>query len=355
MKPQLTGMVFALLMTIGAASLFGQDDRRRGPSASDREAMYKRMDANGDGKLSPDEVSERARPYIRRAAEQAGLNPDEPLSISKLAASRDDDRGERDDENNSDRDRSSRSDSRDDRRSDDRGRDRDRSNDRDRDSRRDRDDDRRSSERDSRERKSSDKDAPLVPGFGVEDETPQAPGFDVPLETPVSGSTSSKSTESGPEVSDKIRRYAQSLVRQYDRNNNGRLEKSEWERMRGDPEKADYNRDGVVTLDELSKRLASYTQRSSSWSGSSSSDSSSSSSSRKDREPQKIYRASSPYDSLPKGLPSWFADRDADRDGQVTMSEFSSSWSDSKAREFVGYDLNNDGVVTPDECLASKK
>jgi hypothetical protein len=33
------------------------------------------------------------------------------------------------------------------------------------------------------------------------------------------------------------------------------------------------------------------------------------------------------------------------------MAEYSSYWSDAKAREFVRLDLNNDGLITPTECL----
>jgi len=54
---------------------------------------------------------------------------------------------------------------------------------------------------------------------------------------------------------------------------------------------------------------------------------------------------------LPKGLPEWFGRRDLDGDGQVAMVEFADEWTDEKAEEFVGFDLNHDGIVMPDECL----
>ncbi|HUT13073.1 MAG TPA: proprotein convertase P-domain-containing protein [Thermoguttaceae bacterium] len=54
---------------------------------------------------------------------------------------------------------------------------------------------------------------------------------------------------------------------------------------------------------------------------------------------------------LPKGLPEWFGQRDLNGDGQVAMDEFVDDWTDEKAEEFVGFDLNHDGIVMPDECL----
>jgi hypothetical protein len=54
---------------------------------------------------------------------------------------------------------------------------------------------------------------------------------------------------------------------------------------------------------------------------------------------------------LPKGLPSWFARNDTDADGQVMMAEYMTDFTDSKAAEFAKYDLNGDGIITPDECL----
>ena len=54
---------------------------------------------------------------------------------------------------------------------------------------------------------------------------------------------------------------------------------------------------------------------------------------------------------LPKGLPDWFVERDSNEDGQVAMCEYATYWSDAKALEFGFYDLNNDGIITPLECL----
>ena len=44
---------------------------------------------------------------------------------------------------------------------------------------------------------------------------------------------------------------------------------------------------------------------------------------------------------------------DADADGQVMMSEYMTEFTDSKAAEFAKYDLDGDGIITPEECLES--
>jgi len=57
---------------------------------------------------------------------------------------------------------------------------------------------------------------------------------------------------------------------------------------------------------------------------------------------------------LPHGLPLWFNERDLNGDGQVAMSEFTDEWTDEKAQEFALYDQNQDGVLMPDECLGEE-
>ncbi len=61
-----------------------RDDRRE--RRFDPTELLKRMDANGNGQLEPDEVSDRARGFIERAATQAGLDMKQPLPIEKLSA-----------------------------------------------------------------------------------------------------------------------------------------------------------------------------------------------------------------------------------------------------------------------------
>lgn len=65
------------------------------------------------------------------------------------------------------------------------------------------------------------------------------------------------------------------------------------------------------------------------------------------------------YGNLPKDLPSWYADLDKDKDGQVGLYEWRGSGKDLK--DFVAMDANADGFVTVEEfyrhqkALAAKK
>jgi Ca2+-binding EF-hand superfamily protein len=161
----------------------------------------------------------------------------------------------------------------------------------------------------------------------------------------------------------------QSVYQRYDRNRNGVFEKDEWSSFRTDPSSADKNRDGKITRDEISVYLQErYLGGSrgdsrdggrdgrSSWYGrrdeggdnqSGRSDSPSGSGSA-DRQ---SYRIPTATERLPEGLPDWYARSDANGDGQVMMSEYAASWSQMVANDFRQFDLNNDGVITPNECL----
>ena len=178
------------------------------------------------------------------------------------------------------------------------------------------------------------------------------------------GSSSQSSTsKKGSDSSAKIRKYAQSLLKRYDKNKNGVIDKAEWGGMRGDPAKHDLNKDGHLTLDELIIRLNN-PSRGKNSSGKSSSSSKNYQSRKVDDstldrsltgEDKKSYRALTSLERLPKGLPEWFDRDDKDGDGQVTMAEFAAAGSQAKADEFAGYDLNHDGVITPSEYLKTKQ
>lgn len=68
---------------------------------------------------------------------------------------------------------------------------------------------------------------------------------------------------------------------------------------------------------------------------------------------RRSYRAKSPTERFPKGLPDWFARSDTDADGQVSMAEYSVTWNEAKAEEYARLDLNQDGFITVDEAVAS--
>jgi Ca2+-binding EF-hand superfamily protein len=124
----------------------------------------------------------------------------------------------------------------------------------------------------------------------------------------------------------------------------------------------DRNRDGYITLNEMEYR---YAQRRVDYEGGSSTASSrsdSGKSSDKDDKPEsrwrarrdddrKSYRVPAPIEGTKEGLPDWFPRDDIDGDGQVARAEFTVTWSDSVMSDFRQFDLNEDGMITPQECL----
>lgn len=160
-------------------------------------------------------------------------------------------------------------------------------------------------------------------------------GFSAPREEENKDDRGSDGRGSGD---DQIKKSAKSMMYQYDKDKSGYLEKEEW--FKSDLADYDKNKDGKISTDELASRIAKFASRSSFGS-------------RSDGEKVDTYRFLSPLERLPKGLPSWFNDNDLDEDGQIHMSEYASTWSDSKAEEFTRYDLNGDGFITPNEALAA--
>jgi hypothetical protein len=71
----------------------------------------------------------------------------------------------------------------------------------------------------------------------------------------------------------------------------------------------------------------------------------------KSKDKLKSYRFKAAKERLPAGLPGWFTAKDTNGDGQVSMSEYSKSWTESQAAEFKRYDKDNDGVITAEEAM----
>jgi Ca2+-binding EF-hand superfamily protein len=155
----------------------------------------------------------------------------------------------------------------------------------------------------------------------------------------------------------RVRQYAESLLRQYDKNKNGQLERDEAAEMRGGLRAADRNGDGIITVDELTAKLLEFGQSGPSHdpSGFGRLSSSGGSGSSYGGAGRKSFRFLSATERLPKDLPDWFARKDANEDGQVTMAEFASSWSDSVVQDFSQWDLDGDGIITPAEILRKAK
>jgi subtilisin-like proprotein convertase family protein/Ca2+-binding EF-hand superfamily protein len=110
-----------------------------------------------------------------------------------------------------------------------------------------------------------------------------------------------------------------SLLRRYDQNRNRTLDQTEWRNMGSESAPGDSNGDGRSDRGELYRWLSEQKE--------------------------------SAGPPILEGLPDWFGPRDRDGDGQIMMSEFAEEWNDEEATEFARFDLNNDGVIVPEECL----
>lgn len=186
--------------------------------------------------------------------------------------------------------------------------------------------------------------------------------------TLTSATGTSPATSAGDRA--KFDEYAKGLLKRYDRNDSGVLERDEWESMSSYHRGADTSGDGIITREELANRLASYGSSSGST-GNSGGSASAGSAAADTRRPGSSssggnyrssssssasrggYRVRTATERQPKGLPDWFARNDADGDGQVSMAEFAVSWSSEKIAEFKEHDVSGDGIITPQECLAA--
>jgi hypothetical protein len=207
----------------------------------------------------------------------------------------------------------------------------------------------------------------------------------------------SESRQTASMIPAKLRRYAQRVVKRFDRNGSGALEASEWAAMPGDPRKIDLNHDGVITVDELAGYLAGYARshplhdEETAWrhlpqppavifqpvtpaenppakpaepNGTPSAGepepapSAKAGAAEKGRAAEELRRSRKYYvapSALPPGLPDWFIERDTNGDGQLTLDEFAPDGSAAQRRLFAEYDQNGDGVITPDEVMRYNK
>jgi Ca2+-binding EF-hand superfamily protein len=54
-------------------------------------------------------------------------------------------------------------------------------------------------------------------------------------------------------------------------------------------------------------------------------------------------------------MPEWFVRDDSNLDNQVSMGEFARKWDASTLEDFYKFDINQDGFITVQECLAAVK
>jgi hypothetical protein len=177
--------------------------------------------------------------------------------------------------------------------------------------------------------------------------------------------------------------FAQQIVKRNDKNGNNMLEGEELQGLRGPMAGADANGDKTVTAEEIvaviSNRNVASNSRSDGDRGSRGSRSGGTSSEKAaaadgngskvylglaavmsalsdekakndESSKRKTFRFTPAGERLPDGVPSWFTSRDKNKDGQIAMSEYRSSWSASAVRDFQRLDVNNDGVITAKEA-----
>lgn len=347
----------------GGRDSSGRDRGGRGFTRPDPKDFIQRMDANNNGILEPSEISERSRFFLDGAARDGGLDLSRGVPVQKMIEAME--------KRNAARDSSGRGGPPGNGGSSSGG-------------------SSGSGGSSSGGSSGSGSGRGSQFNFGAPSGPPRPPGFAPPAGSSGSSSSgrsssgsgssgsggstssssggSSRSSSGGSSEAQKVRDYASGLLRQHDKNQNGVLDKEEWESVRAISKDTDANNDGTVTLDELTAKLGSFGKEEGKPSGSSGSSGGGSASSGGSRDgggrssggssrsesksaDKKSYRQRTPTERLPKGLPDWFARNDADGDGQVVMSEYASLWSESKAEEFAKYDLDGDGVITPRECL----
>ncbi len=200
----------------------------------------------------------------------------------------------------------------------------------------------------------------------------------------------------------KLLRYAQRVLHAHDADGDGRLTPGEWASMRGDPRQADADKNGVITLDELARHVADYAERhrlrllrptvgapaeivslftpsdevkpaegvksaalrTGLPAGAANPPGESPGSAADDPatkpatgaepvlpKPPPETKFYVPARRLPPGLPDWFRQRDADGDGQLSLSEYAPKATPSQIAEFSRLDINRDGLLTAKEYL----
>ena len=144
---------------------------------------------------------------------------------------------------------------------------------------------------------------------------------------------------------------AERLFREGDRDRTRRMEDYEMsETLLGSLNKWDRDRDGKIDLEEYTAYyLARMVDTPPAKGEATATSKTTTTSSAFDDERPYVLR----YGKLPKGLPSWFLELDTDHDGQVGLYEWRTAG--RSIEEFQKLDLNEDGFIVVEECLAAVK
>ncbi len=171
--------------------------------------------------------------------------------------------------------------------------------------------------------------------------------------------TSARNSKSFGTVSesDRLRKWASDTMAKHDKSGNKILDGDELRTLGQSARSADINDDEKITLDELFQNSMSKTKGTTSNASTLPSkaapkdDTKPSAKSLAKRKIVKSTRKSYRFKSTKERLSSWrFASKDANGDGQVSMSEYARAWTDRVAAEFQRYDQDNDGMVTAAEA-----
>lgn len=147
--------------------------------------------------------------------------------------------------------------------------------------------------------------------------------------------------------------WAQRMFQQLDQNGDGLLNNDEMpEELRSEREKWDTNGDGFIDFNEFKAYFQARVQQRMAESGVADAASPGDglvvvvtpANPEEEKRPV-VYRAG----KLPKSLPAWFAQLDADQDGQISLYEWRASG--RPLEEFERIDRNGDGFLTPEEVL----
>ncbi len=297
----------------------------------DPKEFLSRLDRNGNGQIDPDEQEGPAGFMIQRMqSSDPSIKAGQPIPLTKVSEAFEKMRQERESGGGDFGGRGGR----DDRGRDDRGRD-------------DRGGDDRG--RDDRGRSNDDVDPmevpPLVPGFGMEEPIFPLLGF----------GPSAEIMAVVPIEADFV--TAREALGRYDRNKDGQIDQEELRRgpFWGTPMDFDRNGDGKLSETELATRQAVRRGSEESRRGDEKDDRRRNDAQKaepklEDFQGRKSYRVYAATTS--EGTPRFFADRDLNRDGQISMSEYTSDWSDAIVAEFYNWDSNRDGVITAQEVQA---
>lgn len=274
---------------------------RGGRGGFDPSSMLSRLDTNGNGVLDPDEQQGSASFLISRLQQvDSSIKPGRAIPLSKITEGFEKMREQRDSDNSG------------------------------------RVDPRRAADE-------ALEPELLVPGFGLETDPP-APllGFGPAAEM------------MDVVITEDDKREAEERMRRYDRDRDGFLSRQEVSRLSGNPMDFDRNRDGKLSITELTVRYARRREG----------EEEARASNERQRERfeeetveipdvfngRKSYRPVSTR-KLPDGLPGFFTDKDANGDGQLTMAEFSNDWNEDVIADFFASDFNRDGIITADEAI----